>query len=177
MAPYLWNKFWYIPTSAVEIDFTTVDYGSVNKFTTKWIGGDKDMSTPNKFTVRNIGNTEVQLYVWQDDMGFGMTGTNWNVWFDARMGTPGQYGADVEYDPEEVTATYLGTKINGVLPLCTVEKLDFSIHVVKALGTSYSGLMKLYAYINGAPVWETPNQFVDTPPDYVPNAPPGPIYP
>ena len=169
-ADYLYNDFWYIPTSAVQIDFSSVDYSPVHVGTHKVVGGDQDMTTANKPTVRNIGNTPVQLSIEQSDMQFGMTGANWNVHFDARMGADGTY---VYYDP-------LQTKdIPGILPLCTQEKLDFSIRATKGVsGTTYTGWMKIWASIDvGSYVWVTPSQFVTTAPFPLPQNYPGPADP
>lgn len=156
---HLLNQFWYIPTSAVDIDFTSINYGSAVIGTPKWVGGDKDMQTPNKPTVRNVGNTDVALYVKQNHMGFGKTDGNWNVEFDARLSADGD---DVVYDPDTLT------RIPGVLELCTLEKLDFSIHIKKGMPAyDYSGSMDLYADIDGTN-WNAIGQFVEIPPLGVP---------
>jgi hypothetical protein len=169
-ADYVYNSFWYIPTSAVEIDFNTVDYSPVHIGTHKVVGGDCDMLTPNKPTVRNIGNTPVILGVKQDDMGFGETSGEWNVQFDARMTANGEY---VYYSPyEEAT-------IPGILPLCTKEKLDFSILATKGVsGITYSGWMKIYAciYFTTSP-YTTPCWFIGDAPVPVPQVYDGPADP
>ena len=169
-AQYLYNSYWYIPTSAVEIDFNSLDYSPVHVGTHKTVGGDQDMMTPNKPTVRNIGNTPIKLNIWQDDMDFGMTSQHWNVQFDARLSAPGVNG-DVIYSPYQSANGYPGVWVPGVLPLCTEEKLDFSIQVYKgSSGYTYEGLMKLYAYIDmSSYIWETPSQFVNTAPGGVPD--------
>jgi hypothetical protein len=166
---YLYNWFWYCPTSAVEIDFGMVDYETVAECTNKWVGGDHDMFTPTKPTVRNIGNTPVYLTVMQDDMDFGQTSGEWNVEFDARLSADGDV---VVYDPfQEVV-------IPGVLELCTLEKLDFSIHVFKGMpGFTYTGWMKLYAWIFGVNPWVTPGQYVGDAPLGVPQHYMGPLPP
>ncbi len=176
---YLYNKFWYIPTSAVEVDFTNLNYGTVATSVDKWIGGDNDMNTAEKPTVRNIGNTPVELYVWQDDMDFGKTNGSWNVEFDARLGNPGLNGDVGGYYPEEMDPDHLGVRIPGILPLCTKEKMDFSIHVYKGMpGLTYTGSMKLCAYIDhGHYVWDTPAQFLENAPNGVPDPYEGPVNP
>jgi hypothetical protein len=164
---YLFNQFWYIPTSAIEIDFTTVDYGTLNLDTYKRVGGDDDMSTPIKPTVKNIGNTPVDLFVKQDDMGFGRTMIGgvweWNVLYDARMtSTPDP----VEYEPEDSYVLIPG----GPLELCTQEKLDFGITVFKGYcGIDYQGTLDLKASIHmPSYVWSTPGQFIEPAPEGVP---------
>jgi hypothetical protein len=168
---YLYNQFWYIPTSAIEIDFTMVDYGTLNLDTYKRVGGDDDMNTDLKPTVKNIGNTPVDLYVKQDDMGFGrsMVGGawEWNVKYDARMtSTPDP----VEYEPDQSYVLIPG----GPLELCTQEKLDFGITVFKGeFGDEYMGTLDLKASIHMATyVWSTPSQWIEPAPASVPD-----IYP
>jgi len=172
---YLYNNFWYIPTSAIEIDFTTLNYGSIATSVNKWVGGDSDMATLEKPTVRNVGNTPVKLNVWQDDMDFGQTGTAWNVQFDARLGAPGVNG-DVVYAPYEYISGWPGVWIPGVLPLCTEDKMDFSIHVFKGMpGYTYLGIMKLFAYIDcDSYPWVTPIDLQGNAPMGVPDPYVGP---
>ena len=165
---YLCNRFWYIPTSAVEIDFGTIDYsqeGPVAVSYERWIGGDYIMGTSSKPTVRNIGNCPVELWVEQDHMGFAKTGIEWNVMFNARLTADGD---EVYYYPEEKV------QIPGILDLCTMEKLDFSIHVLKGFpNIDYSGTMDLYAYIDDASyIWNTPLEFIGELPMGVPVNPP-----
>jgi hypothetical protein len=165
---WLYNTFWYIPTSAVEVDFEQVNYGDVAVCTEKWVGGDALMTTPNKPTVKNIGNTPVELYVWQDDMGFSDTSGEWNVMFDARLTADGEevyyypYEFDGDETPDDTSDDYPGVRIPGVIDLCTQEKLDFSIHAFKGQPVVYTGVMRLYACINGLPAWVTPIQHVGT---------------
>jgi hypothetical protein len=164
---YLFNTFWYIPTSAISIDFDTVDYKTLNLDTYKRVGGDYDMTTPDKPTVRNIGNTPVDLYVRQDDMGFGRTMVNgdweWNVLFDARMTADPD---PVEYEPSEKDYTLIP---GGPLWLCTKEKLDFGITVFKGYcEVDYEGTMDLKASIHLASyVWPTPSKYIEPAPEGV----------
>jgi hypothetical protein len=165
---YLCNKFWYIPTSAVAIDFDMVDYsqeGAVQVSYERWIGGDYIFGTSSKPTVRNIGNCPVELWVMQDHMGFADTYGEWNVMFNARLTADGD---EVYYYPEEKA------RIPGILDLCTMEKLDFSIHVFKGFpNIDYTGIMDLYAEIDDASyIWETPLEFIGNLPYGVPEVPP-----
>jgi hypothetical protein len=174
---YLYNYFWYIPTSAIEVDFNTLNYGTTIICENKWIGGDQDMMTADKPTVRNIGNTPVELFVWQDDMQFGQTDGSWNVLFDARLTAAGDV---VNYEPFETTPGKAGVCIPGILELCTKDKLDFSIHVLKGYPSyTYEGDMRLFAYIHdgGAYPWDTPIPFVGAAPLGVEQAYPGPEHP
>jgi hypothetical protein len=165
---YLYNQFWYIPTTAIKKDFNLVNYGSAIISRDKWLSGDYDMSTGQFATIQNWGNTPVRLYVWQNDMGLGFTGEpsspDWNVEFDVRLSAD---GAEKRYDPfENQDSTHKGIFF-GKLPLCTLEKIDFSIHVKKADPGSYSGKMCILAYRDGNPVWTTPSNFVGNAPGQV----------
>ena len=139
----LWNNFWYIPTAAIAIDFDTVDYGSaVTVGANRWTEGNK-VWDDGIYTIRNYGNVPVDLSVVQDDMGFSTDSSGaWNVEFDARLGAEGR---TYVYDPYE-------EQFFGTLPLCTQEKIDFSIHIKEAYpGEIYFGEMCIMADMNGDP--------------------------
>jgi hypothetical protein len=173
---WLFNRFWYIPTSGIAVDFQNINYGTVIAENDKWVGGDPDFTTPTKPTIRNIGNTPVNLYVWQDDMDFGKTGGSWNVRYDVRLTADGQVRVYYPFTqdqiaplpdpawPENPDNFYPGARIPGTLPLCTTEKLDFSIHVYKAyLTTPYTGFMNLCALMDiDSYIWQTPAMFQDS---------------
>ncbi len=149
------NTFEYVAASVIEIDFTGVDYGSTSICKEKWVPGDTEFGTADYPTVRNIGNTDVMLNISQDDMDFGFAGTtptawvrnvpppegwtewsNWNVVFDARLGSNPEMG--MYYEPD--TTVTLPNK----LYLCNTEELDFSIHIKKATaGETHSGSMMI----------------------------------
>jgi hypothetical protein len=166
---YLLNKFWYIPTAAVAIDFKTVDYGEVVESVWQQVGGDKVMGTEKLPTVKNIGNTPVYFTIKQDDMGFGKTEPNWNVEYKARLGKDGIFT-----DPYEPN---IRTRIPGYLGMCIEEKLDFLIHVIKGFpdGQPNEGLMSLCAHIYGdPPMWISPKTFPPAPQGVPQEAPPVP---
>lgn len=130
----LTNHFTYVAVTACMFDFESIDYGSVVVSVNKWIGGDQSMNTPRYPTVRNCGNTNARLSLSQDDMGLGMSSLGYNVEYDARLGAN---GCHAYYDPyQEVT-------LEDVLPLCSTQKLDFSIHVRKGQGGSYCGSLTI----------------------------------
>ena len=135
------NFFEYMPLTAFEVDFTSVDYGNVKLNTEKIINGDLvwDPATSTMPTIRNVGNSRMNLQVWQDDMGLGQTSGEWNVTFDARVGSvvPHQ-----DYPPE-FTAT-----LEDALDLSELDEVDFSILVTKFPidhGTTWIGNMILSA--------------------------------
>jgi hypothetical protein len=140
------NFFRYVAVTACEYDFTSVSYGPVEVCTDKWVGGDTTFGTAGFPTVRNIGNTWLNVQVKQDDMGLGDTSGVWNVQFDARLGAMG-VGTDVFFDPawrkEATPPAGSWTTLPDILQLCNTQKLDFSIHVMKADPGSYTGNMLL----------------------------------
>jgi len=154
------NYFLYVPLSQVEVDFTSINYGSVAITIEKTIAGDLDWDGPppivNNATVRNIGNTWAHVKVGQDDMGFGKETTspttaykgnrapvgdesNWYVYFDCRMGN--NPANEMWYDP-----TAKGSAITNIvtlpnyLALSWQDELDFSICVKNGMGAK-SGSM------------------------------------
>lgn len=138
-SPPLNNTFNYVPTTCFAIDNDQVDYGSVNIGTHKPISGDTTFSINDGYmTVRNLGNTDMQLKVIQDDMGFNKDVTGmWNVEYDARIG---HTVTEVYYDP------YVLTLVPGVLYHSTDDELDLSILVKKGFGT-HTGNMTLSSII------------------------------
>lgn len=152
------NTFTYVAVAGFEVDFNALNYGTVEVCKNKWIAGDVIWNTPldaapapNPATVRNIGNTDIKITVHQDDMTFGHTGitptayqgtvppapgqSNWNVNFDARLGS--DPANEMYYDPC-VTVT-----LPNVLKLCNTDELDFSIHVIESIAGVHTGTTTL----------------------------------
>jgi hypothetical protein len=139
----LTNYFEYICQAGLETDFTKLDFESVRQQTHKWIEGDRDWSNPKgpackllggcvAPTVRNIGNTPMNISIVQDDMQFSYSGpsTNktWNVQWDARLGEFNEHATSV-YAP------YQTVTLDGCIDLCQLNKISFSIYVNKMLVT------------------------------------------
>ncbi|MCX6819636.1 MAG: hypothetical protein NT129_06600 [Candidatus Aenigmarchaeota archaeon] len=141
---FLTNYFEFICTAGIETDFTSLNFGNVIVSSNKWIEGDWDYDwqiAPGPAcppglqtgcrppTVKNVGNTPVQISVEFDDMDFGYSGPsttkNWNVIWDARFGLK----TASYFDP------YVPTTLEGELPKCESSKISFSIHVEKAVTT------------------------------------------
>lgn len=145
---FLENYFEYLALTGFEKDFTNVNYGDVVLSTPKKISGNLTWGDGIP-SIRNIGNTRLNMKVAQDDMGFGKSSDLWNVQFDARVGTD---EADWEiYNPfgfKGATPVYPGnyTQLEDIVELSEIEEMDFSVHVYKWLvPTSYSGTMWLTA--------------------------------
>ena len=167
------NTLQWIPLTAADFDFNAVNYGTVAIGVDKQINGDYTWNLPetgaNPATIMNMGNTYLQMTVKQDDMGLGSTEVNgvrtWNVFYDARMGdgSLGGFGYNgiVTYNPN-TTVT-----LPQILKLCALDKIDFSITVVKdpSTGTnhSYSGTMTLGATYSAGPALEGTEYMIGTP--------------
>jgi hypothetical protein len=139
--PSAWlnNTFYYVPVTAAEYDFTAVNYGSVSMSAPAvWRAGDVlFVSGDGKPTVRNVGNTRLNIIVNQDAMGFGKDVNGvWDVQFDARLG---HTSAEPLYNPL-TDHTLLDT-----LDRSHTDELDFSIHVIKGFG-SHTGTMTLSVF-------------------------------
>ncbi|MFH1412880.1 MAG: hypothetical protein ABIG10_02525, partial [bacterium] len=127
------NEFEYLPLTSFEVDFANVNYGEVRQGIHKIVSGDRTWDpydpsygggeTP---TVRNTGNTRLNMTIWQDDMGLGKTvngGEWWNVEWDARVSS---YADFTVFDPYEVDVV-----LSDTLELSHTEEMDFSILVNK----------------------------------------------
>lgn len=134
------NFFKYLPVTAFEKDFTAVNYGNVKLNTHKIISGDISWVTPDKPTVRNVGNTRLSMKVMQDDMGLGMTDGKYNVVYDGRVGSDATF---VKYSPNVWKTLPLP------IDLSEMNEIDFSIEISKFppdhIGDNYTGLMTLGA--------------------------------
>jgi hypothetical protein len=135
----LGNEFTYLPLTAFDIDFTGVTYGNVKLNIEKVINGDLTFGTASMPTVRNVGNTRMNLTVMQDDMGLGKSSGNWNVIYKARVGN--EFSDWKSYDPTVVTT------LEDALDLSELDEVDFGIKVTKfpTDATAFNGNMTLGA--------------------------------
>ncbi|OIO46232.1 MAG: hypothetical protein AUJ25_00455 [Parcubacteria group bacterium CG1_02_37_13] len=139
---YLENQMRYLPLTAFETDFNQVVYGDVKLNTHKIINGNlafaPTVNGDTMATVRNVGNTRLQMSVSQDDMGLGQTGTTWNVKYDGRVGSDAAWSY---YWPN--ATKYLNDPLN----LSETNEMDFSVDISKfpPTGTSFIGKMTLGA--------------------------------
>jgi hypothetical protein len=134
------NTMVYVATSGIELDFTSINYGSISVCDNQLVDGDKVWVSPavaagigqtNMATIRNTGNTLTKVTIsigdlMQGGVGLGKTDGQWNVQYDARMG---HVEAHQLFWPEDTVT------LNEVIELSSYEKLDVSMHVTKA-GTS-----------------------------------------
>ncbi len=137
---YKTNTFEYVKEASIAIDFTVLDFGQVLLCKEVPISGDNDMTTPNKPTVKNLGNCDAHVNVHFDDMGLGWRTENGeqvpNVTYDARLDL---------LDPVPIINPCCDTELPGVVPLCNQMKISFSIHVSKAEPGIYTGTCTIWA--------------------------------
>ncbi|HOZ36581.1 MAG TPA: hypothetical protein PLR18_02000 [bacterium] len=135
------NQFEYLPLAAIETDFSNVNYGSVRLNTEKIINGNLEfLAGDGLATIRNVGNTRVQVSVEQDDMKLGMTGSVYNVSYKARIGN-----MESDWKPY---APYEETPLMDLLNLSETDEIDFGITVHKFppnYAGPYTGSMTLSA--------------------------------
>lgn len=151
------NRFTYLEEIGYEVDFNSVAYGPLAIGEHKKIYGNKffnESYTSATPTIRNLGNTRIQISIAQDDMGLGYLDSapsTWRVQYNARIG-------DLEedwrtYDPtrQKGTSDSLAfTTLMELLDLSEIEEMDFSIKVSEKWPgnlQSYSGSMWLEAGI------------------------------
>jgi len=141
---YLLNNFTYTPTTAFETDFTSVSYGNVKLNTEKIINGDipwtNDTPAGPLASVRNTGNTRLNVTVNQDDMGLGMTGSTYNVWYKARVGNN-----SVDWTTYVPNVT---TTLAKSMDLSETNEMDFAVNITKfppLANGSFGGHMTLGA--------------------------------
>lgn len=121
---------YFVPVNAFEIDFDHLDFGTIEIDIFKQIPGDLDFSTSGNPTIRNVGNTDITISYYQDDMGFGPD----NVSYRVRLGSDGEI---IDYAPSTTSV------LPGSLGLSETKQLDFWIQVKKASSGSYSGVFNL----------------------------------
>ncbi|MFA6437109.1 MAG: hypothetical protein WC242_05340 [Candidatus Paceibacterota bacterium] len=136
------HPFTYLATTAYEVDFNKISYGAVKLGTTKTINGNLawDSVGTNNATVRNVGNTRLAMTVQQNDMGLGMTGSDYNVSYGARLGNDAAFAP---YAPNAAAKQLLAE-----LDLSSSNEMDFTINVSKFPVTgsdTFTGTMTLGA--------------------------------
>lgn len=128
------NFYEYISIVALRIDFTTINWGTVNVAQWNILYGDEDLGTPTKPTIQNIGNDPSIIELLATDM----VGANIGKViprFDAMM-----LGGHVEFDSGVPTIITDAAGDPVILPPCTPTQIDFSVHPPSGTPEdSYSG--------------------------------------
>ncbi len=136
------NYFEVRPMLAWATDFQSVEFNNVKVGVKAVVGGDYDMSTPSKPTIRNLGNTPIQLYAYSSDVVSSTEPPkNFSNVFDMRF-------LDQIIDP---LPSFEWVKFNNMLPPCNTTKIDFSLTLPQgAPASDYTGyiLLKFVAFVD-----------------------------
>ncbi len=134
------SAFKYLDFTNFETDFNAVFYGAVKLNELATVNGDTDWGSSTLPTIRNTGNTRLQVWVEQNDMGLGQTAGAWNVRYRTRVGATAAFTG---YYPKAITP------LAGPLDLGRLAPMDFSIEVLKfpplAADVNYDGILSLSA--------------------------------
>ena len=116
------NFFKYISIVALKIDFSAINWGTVNVNQWNILYGDSQMGTASKPTVQNIGNDPSKLQLTATNM-LGQVFQKVITNFDAYMS-----GGHVEF-PSNTPTVITDASGNAILlPPCTPTQIDFSVH-------------------------------------------------
>ncbi len=118
---FMSGKLKYLELTNYENDFDDIQYGLVAQNKLKYLYGDLNWGNEKAPTIRNTGNTRLQIKIKQNDFNLGKTDDRWNVAYKARVGSEGEY---TEYLPEEEPI------INGNLNLGNMLNVDFAILII-----------------------------------------------
>jgi hypothetical protein len=145
----LTNHFEYLPLTAFAKDFTNVSYGQVMLNSHQIVSGDLTFGSGDA-SIRNTGNTRLNMKIAQDDMALGQSSGQWNIKFDGRVGNHANDWSNYwpfAYKGTGSPTSGQYTKLEDILELSETEEMDFSILITKwpDANTSYSGTMWLDA--------------------------------
>ncbi len=135
------NSFKYLELVAFGIDFDNIDYGSMRLNSPKVLAGsDTFLANDHAPTLRNIGNTRLEISIKQNDMGLGKSETGWNLTYQARVGQDASF---TNYWPEAWATLASSMNLGQTSPL------DLAIEVLKfpevVAGEHYAGKLSLNA--------------------------------
>ena len=115
-----YNSLKYLELTMFEADFSDFQYGLVEEMNWKTVFGDNIWEKFSAPTIRNIGNTRLEIIIDQNDFGFGQTGQEWNISYQARIGEAKQFTV---YAPDVIQ------KIINPINLGASVKMDFGVFV------------------------------------------------
>jgi len=134
------NEMNYLATTAFDIDFTNIDYGKVKTGVWQEVPGNTTWATTagvNGASVKNCGNTRLQMGVQQNDMGIkDPDGTSY-VQYKAAVSSATNYQT---YGPGVLKW------LNATLGLSEMNEMDFGVNVSKfpqQLQGPFTGTMEL----------------------------------
>jgi hypothetical protein len=119
---YQESEFTYLPFTAFEMDFDSIEYGAVREGRRKIVNGDLVWGNGVP-TIRNVGNTRLSIEILQEGMGLDDIGKSVNV----------EYGAKIGENEKSWVFFNEGIKqkINSSLNLSEKNEIDFSVFVYK----------------------------------------------
>jgi len=145
------NTFLYMSIVALKIDFSVIDWQTVNIDAWNYVLGDEDMTTPARPTVQNVGNDPAKIQLLASPMVGAVNGKTIEE-FDAEMDYKDKAtGAIIQEGRIEFMAgvptviTEIGDPtIPVLLPPCTPTQIDFSLHPpYGTIADAYSGTMTI----------------------------------
>ena len=116
------NILKYLELTTFENDFSDFQYGAVNENKLKIIAGDSVWGNSLAPTVRNIGNTRLQIKIQQNDFNLGKTNNIWNIEYRTRVGENAEW---LSYFPEQTA------HLKDSLDLGQTANIDFGILIKK----------------------------------------------
>ena len=145
------NTFLYLSIVALKIDFSVIDWQTVNIDAWNYVLGDEDMSTPARPTVQNVGNDPAKIQLLASPMVGAVNGKTIEE-FDAEMDRKDKdTGAIIQEGRIEfmagvptVITEIADPTVPVMLPPCTPTQIDFSLHPpYGTIADSYSGTMTI----------------------------------
>ncbi len=134
------NDLRYLEITTFENDFSDIQYGLIKAGVLKTLNGDEIFDTATAPTIRNTGNTRLQIKITQNDFNLGKTDGVWNLEYRAKIGDQANF---LTYEPEQTTA------LSNLVELGQSVRSDFSILVKKFPPddgkNNYAGSMTLSA--------------------------------
>jgi len=132
----------YLPVTAVDVDFSSINYGSVaaNVLQEASYYANDDMQNLGAAYVRNVGNTRLKVSIEQNDMGLGKTDGRYNIWYYARYATINNEWTS--YPPNDPAI------LPGVVDLSANQPIEFAVTVTRypdTLKKDYSGSLTVTA--------------------------------
>ena len=116
------NVLKYLELTTFENDFSNFQYGKVNQNELKILKGDSVWGNSFYPTVRNTGNTRLQIKIRQNDFNLGKTNGVWNLEYRTRVGENAEW---LSYFP------YKYAYLKDPLDLGKITNIDFAILVKK----------------------------------------------
>ena len=134
------NYFEVRPMLAWATDFQNIEFSNVKVGTRAQVSGDFNMQTPDRPTVRNLGNTPIVLSAFASDATSNTTPSKkFTDIFDMRF-----------LNQDVMLPSFEWFTFDNYLPPCNTTKIDFSLHLPQgAPASDYTGyiLLKFEGYV------------------------------